>query len=197
MMRFANLFLIFFMISSCSSRGERQAIQLEDSLKLEYLQLGEEIASQAHAELLKNVSMAINKGGPVYAIDFCNVRALPLKDSLSRLHNCQIRRISAKYRNPADRPQSEMEKDLLQQFHLAWQDGGSIQPEVYFFDDRVEYYQAITIAMEACLKCHGDPGKQIAEETLARINALYPNDLATGYAMNDIRGAWKITFIKQ
>ncbi len=197
MMRFANLYLIVFMISSCGSRGERQALQHEDSLKQEYLQLGEEIATQTQAELLKNVSMAINKGGPEYAIDFCNVRALPLKDSLSRLHNCQIRRISARYRNPADMPRSEKEKDQLQQYQLAHQSGGSIQPEVYFFNDRVEYYQAITIAMEACLKCHGNPENQIAVETLAKINALYPNDLATGYAMNDLRGAWKITFTKK
>ena len=197
MMRFTSFFLIFFMIPSCLSRGEKQKVQHEDSLELEYLQLGEKIASQAQTELLKYVSTAINKGGPAYAIDFCNLRALPLKDSLSRLHNCQIRRISSQFRNTADAPQSPEEEDQLLKYQLVHQNGGSLKPEVYFFDDRVEYYQAITIAMEACLKCHGDPGNQIAEETLAKINALYPNDLATGYAMNDLRGAWKITFTKQ
>ncbi len=195
-MRFVSLLLIFVLISSCGRRGENQTVQNEESLKQEYLQKGEEIASQAQAELLKNVSIAIKEGGPGYAIDFCNVRALPLKDSLSQLYKCQIRRISSKYRNPADRPQSEKEKDQLKRYELAHQKGGSIHPEVYFFDDRIEYYQAITIAMEACLKCHGDPARQIPGETLTKIKALYPNDLATGYALNDFRGAWKITFMK-
>jgi hypothetical protein len=45
-----------------------------------------------------------------------------------------------------------------------------------------------------CLVCHGDPQTQIAEATLAKINDLYPEDKATGFAMNDFRGAWKITF---
>lgn len=193
-MRFTSLVLMIFTISSCGSGEKKQAIQNEESLKQEYLQKGEQIASQTQTELLKNVSFAMSKGGPEHAIGFCNVRALPIKDSLSRLHNCQISRISSKYRNPADKPQSEMEKDQLKLYELAFQKGGSINPEVYFFDDRVEYYQAITIAMEACLKCHGDPATQITEGTLSKINTLYPNDLATGYALNDFRGAWKITF---
>ncbi len=195
-MRFVSLLLIFVFISSCGGRGENQTMPNEESLKQEYLQKGEEIASQAQAELLKNVSVAINKGGPGYAIDFCNILALPLKDSLSRLYKCQIRRISSKYRNPADMPQGETEIDQLKRYELAHQKGGLIHPEVYFFDDRIEYYQAITMAMETCLKCHGDPAKQIPGEVLTKIKALYPNDLATGYALNDFRGAWKITFMK-
>ena len=136
------------------------------------------------------------KGGPGYAIDYCNLRALSLKDSLSRLNNCQIRRIALKYRNPVDMPQTKKEKEQLNQYLLAYQKGESIEAEVYLFKDRIEYYQPIIIAMEACLKCHGDPGKQIAEETLQKIQAHYPNDLATGFKLNDFRGAWKITFAK-
>ena len=195
-MRFITLFLIFLMISSCGNREEKQATQKEESIKQDYLQKGGEIANLTQSELLKNVSNAIKKGGPGYAIDFCNMRALSLKDSLSRLNNCQIRRIALKYRNPVDMPQNEKEKEQLNQYQLAYQKGESIEPEVYLFYDRIEYYQPIIIAMEACLKCHGDPGKQIAEETLEKIKARYPNDLATGFKMNDFRGAWKITFMK-
>ena len=195
-MRLISLFLILLMISSCGNRKEKKAAQIEESIKQEYLQKGGEIANLTQSELLINVSNAIKKGGPGYAIDFCNIRALSLKDSLSRLNNCQIRRIALKYRNPVDRPQTEKEKEQLNQYQLAYQKGETIKPEVYHFIDRIEYYQPIILAMEACLKCHGDPGKQIAEETLEKINALYPNDLATGFELNDFRGAWKITFMK-
>jgi hypothetical protein len=51
------------------------------------------------------------------------------------------------------------------------------------------------IGSGACLLCHGDPGTQIAPETMSTIDNLYPNDLATGYALNDFRGVWKITFL--
>ncbi len=195
-MRFIPLFLILFLISSCANREEKQAMQNDDSIQMEYLRKGGEIANITQSELLIAVSTAMNKGGPVYAIEFCNLNALPIKDSLSRLHDCQIRRIAEKYRNPEDRPLTETEEKQLNYYELAFQKGDSLKPEIHLFQNRIEYYQPIMINMEACLKCHGDPGKQIAEETLKKIQAHYPNDLATGFQLNDFRGAWKITFTK-
>jgi len=135
-------------------------------------------------------------GGPEYAIDFCNLRAMEIKDSLSRLNNCQIQRIALKYRNPLDKPQSKKEEDLLYQFQLTNQKGDSLKPKVYLLEDRIEYYQPIVIDNGACLICHGDPDTQISDETLVKIEARYPNDLAVGFSLNDFRGTWKITFMK-
>jgi hypothetical protein len=180
------------LISSCSKTD--QTAQKEDSIKQEYLQKGAEIAKITQIELLKNVSLAMKKGGPGYAVEFCNLRALSLKDSLSRLHDCQIRRIALKYRNPADMPRTESEKEQLHQYQDAYQKGDTLKPAVHLFDDRIDYYKPIMISKEACLKCHGDPGTDIAEQTLVTIKEKYPEDLATGFAMNDFRGAWHITF---
>ena len=185
-MRVATLLLIFLMISC----------QNEESIKQEYLQKGGAIVDLTQAELLKNVSHAMKAGGPGYAIDFCNSRAMLLKDSLSRLNNCEIRRIAVKYRNPADMPQTKTEKDQLFQYEDVHQKGESIKPEVYLFENRIEYYHPILINNGACLICHGEPGTQIADETIEKIKARYPNDLATGFAMNDFRGSWKLTFLK-
>ena len=183
-MRFLTLFLLVFMMHSCGNK--------EESLKQEYLQKGGEIVNLTQSELLKNVSHALKTGGPAYAIDFCNLRAMQLKDSLSRLNNCQIRRIAIKYRNPADKAQTDAEKDQL----FLYQEGKSTEPKVYLFNDRIEYYQPIFIDNGACLICHGNPGIHITEETLEQIKVRYPGDLATGFALNDFRGAWKITFMK-
>ena len=174
MTRLISLFLIVFLISSCGERGEKQSSQKEESIKQEYLQKGGEIANLTQSELLINVSNAMKKGGPGYAIEFCNLRALSLKDSLSQVHNCQIRRIALKFRNPVDKPQTEKEEKQLDQYKLAYEKGETILPEVYLYSDRIEYYQPITMAMEACLKCHGDPGKQISEETLEKIKSHFP-----------------------
>ena len=194
-MRSLTCLLIILMISSCGVREEKTT-QREESLKKEYLQIGGEIVNQSQSELLKNVSQAMKKGGPGYAIDFCNLHAMEIKDSLSRLNNCQIQRIALKYRNPLDKPQSKKEEDLLKQYELTVQKGDSIKPKVYILEDRIEYYQPILINNGACLICHGAPGTQVADATMENIEAKYPNDLATGFAMNDFRGAWKITFMK-
>lgn len=193
-MRFTSLLLILFVISSCGNQGEK-SVQKEESIKQEFLQKGEEIANLTQSELLKNVSQAMKTGGPGYAVDFCNLRAMQLKDSLSQKNNCEIQRIAIKYRNPLDMPQTKLEKEQLSQYQDAHQKGDSIKPEVYVFDDRIEYYQPIIIDKGTCLVCHGIPGTQISEETLETINARYPADLATGFKLNDFRGAWKITFL--
>ena len=44
------------------------------------------------------------------------------------------------------------------------------------------------------LKCHGEIGKDRDFATTNRLNELYPGDLATGYKLNELRGAWHITF---
>ena len=100
-MRLLSLLFIVFIISSCGNREGKQTRQEEESIKQEYLQKGGEVVNLTQSELLKNVSSAMQKGGPGYAIDFCRMRALPLKDSLSGMNNCNIRRISYKYRNPS------------------------------------------------------------------------------------------------
>ena len=188
-MRFATLFIILSFLFACSSNEQK-----ENALQQQYLQKGAQIAQLTQTELLKNVSQAMQKGGPVYAIEFCNLQALVIKDSLSRAHDCQIQRLATKYRNPVDMPQSETEKDQLSQYQQAFEKGQPLQPRVYAFDDHIEYYQPILLAKEACLKCHGAPGKDIAAETMTKIKERYPSDQATGFALNDFRGAWKITF---
>jgi len=180
--------LTIFMIFSCG--------QNDDTIKQKYLQKGGEIASVTQSELLKNVSQAMKKGGPEYAIELCNLNALFLKDSLSKLYNCQIKRISNKFRNPIDMPQTETEMEQLNHYQEAFLEGKLLQPNVFLFDNQIEYYQPIMVAKEASLKCHGDPNKNISNETLAKIKERYPNDLATGFSLNDFRGAWKITFSK-
>ena len=195
-MRGFTLILIFCMIISCSDNKQKETPQKPDSIQQEYLKMGGEVSKLAQTALLKNVSQAMKKGGPGYAIEFCNIKALPLMDSLSKLYNCQIKRIATKYRNPADMPQSEKEVEQLNQYHTTFEKGISLVPIVHLFEDRIEYYKPIMLEKPACLKCHGDTDKHIAKETLKKIEERYPNDLATGFALKDFRGAWKITFSK-
>jgi len=51
--------------------------------------------------------------------------------------------------------------------------------------------------MPACMKCHGQAGKEIDAKTMEIISQKYPDDLATGYKEGDLRGLWKITFLEE
>ena len=174
---------------------QKLAEQQEQAVKELYLKRGMEIATLTQEELLKAVQGAMASGGPAYAVDYCNLEALALKDSLSALYNCRIQRLSEKYRNPADKPLTETDQEQLRSYALLHREGEGLTPSIYILGDSLEYYQPISIGSGACLLCHGDPEGQIAPETMSMIRKLYPGDLATGYALNDFRGVWKITFL--
>ena len=182
-------------ISGQGTTHGNMALEQEQAVKEKYLKLGGEIATVTQAELMKAVQGAVSSRGPAYAVDYCNIEALDIKDSLSTLNNCTIQRLSMKYRNPADKPETETEMEQLKSYERLHGEGETLKPSVYIVGDEVEYYQPIVIGSGACLLCHGDPATQISRETMNVINKLYPNDLATGYAMNDFRGVWKITFL--
>ena len=177
------------------STNQKMTELQEQAVKEKYMEKGREIASLTQSELLKVVQGAMASGGPAYAVDYCNLEALDLKDSLSALNNCTIQRLSIKFRNPADKPVTEIEREQLKSYEMLHSEGKTLTPSVYIVDDKVEYYQPILIGSGACLLCHGDPATQIAGETMNIIREHYPNDLATGYALNDFRGVWKITFL--
>ncbi|MDF1572786.1 MAG: DUF3365 domain-containing protein [Bacteroidales bacterium] len=174
---------------------EQLAAQQEQAIKEKYLKKGSEIATLTQAALLNAVQGAMARGGPAYAVDYCNIEALELKDSLSNLNNCTIQRLSTKYRNPADQPVTKTEAEQLTSYEMLHSEGESLAPTVHIVGNEVEYYQPIMIGSGTCLLCHGDPSEQIATETMNVIRKLYPNDRATGYALNDFRGVWKITFL--
>lgn len=200
-MRTLHLILLIALLSSCGTRQQKAGAEAESqnptslvALEQEYLRKGAEIVGLSQAELLKNVAAAMGLGGPASAVDFCNIHALSIKDSLSTLYDCELRRISLKFRNPADKAVSGTEKEVLAKYQEVSDSGETPEALLYLFEDRAEYYHPIHINNGACLLCHGTPGEQIVEETMEMIAAHYPGDLATGYKMDELRGAWKITF---
>lgn len=177
-----QVFAAVFLLLSCQ-KG------IKPEVYVKYIETGNQIATNTQAVLLSNVAAAIQQGGPSYAVEFCNLKASYLTDSLSQFHQSTISRISAKNRNPENGLQTET--DIL-----VWKNFGTndLTDTLLQAGNKLVYYKIIKTAMPACLKCHGSPGTDIDSLTIARLNDLYPSDKATGYALNDFRGLWKIEF---
>lgn len=150
---------------------------------------GNEIASQAQASLLKNVAAAMQQGGSEYAVEFCNLKAGGIVDSLNAVFNCSISRVSDKNRNPENALTSENDGAIWKAFHQGTQTDTLLAE-----GEKLVYYKRINTAMPACMKCHGEPGTDIEPATAEKIKKLYPEDKATGYSLNDFRGLWKVSF---
>lgn len=151
-----------------------------------YMKSGDEISDEMQKVLLQNVSQAVEKGGTDYAVEFCNVQAMPLTDSISKQHGVEIQRVTDKNRNPLN--------GLSESVDLATWEKMNVDAQEYLEeteDGAVYYYKPIRMGMPTCIKCHGGP-EDISESTLSIIQEKYPEDKALGYEMGDLRGMWKI-----
>ena len=190
---FCLLIFVFWACNNNSSSDKKNKGNTAEQ-NADYKTKGANIAEAAQINLLKNVTAAIQKGGTEHAIGFCNLKAGGLTDSLSKVFNCDISRISYKNRNPQNRLSSATDLSVWVNYERGNQD---VSKDTVCMDTKTNktvYYKPIKIAMPTCLKCHGKAGEDIEEKTLSKINELYPKDLAKEYKMGDLRGLWKITF---
>lgn len=149
------------------------------------------IALATKQELGKNLMGAIQSKGTLYALEFCHEKALPITDSLAKLNQISIQRVSDKNRNPRNKANA-IETVLIADFQK--QISNQKEPQVVkqtIGNQNFYYYPIITNSM--CIQCHGNKSK-ISPEVLKKIQILYPNDLAVGYQENQVRGIWKITW---
>ena len=178
-----------------ADEGAAQHDSISTDSGINYMEEGQKYVNATQSVLAKNLLEAINKDGAPYALEFCNVRAYPLTDSLARVHHAGIRRVTDKARNPANKANAmEMTHIALLQSHLA--KGENLSPTVVEQNDKmVGYYPILTNAM--CLQCHGKLDVDISKATLDKIHALYPDDQATGYVVNELRGLWVVEMDKK
>lgn len=181
-----NYFLIVvfaILLVSCNSK-----INVETYA--EFQKKGNEISTLTQSVLLANVAQAMQAGGAVYAVEYCNLKASTIVDSLNHIHNCVISRVSSKNRHPENALKTDIDQNVWAIFET-----GTVNDTIVQESNKLIYYKPIKIALPACLKCHGDLGSDIDSATSEKLQNLYPADLATGYKLNDFRGLWKIEFL--
>lgn len=155
-------------------------------------EIGLEYALSTKKVLGKNLMGAIQKKGTLAALEFCNIKAIPLTDSMAIKHNAVIKRVSDKNRNPKNKANTE-ELQYIAQFKKELAAKKEIKPVVLEKGNKVQFYYPIE-TNTMCLQCHG---KQIKPEVQRQILKLYPKDLAVGYSESEVRGIWSITFDKK
>ena len=153
---------------------------------------GMQMAQSTKAELGKNLMGQIQKNGVIAALDFCNLQALPITDSMASAHKAYIKRVTDKPRNPKNKANAA-ELQYLENFKKQVAAGDEVNPIVVDMGTETEFYYPI-VTNSMCLKCHGTPGKELETLTLSKIKELYPADKATGYGENEVRGIWSIRF---
>ncbi len=133
---------------------------------------------------------ALQRGGTEEAIPFCNVRALPLTDSMALVYRAKIKRVTNRARNPLNTA-DEFEAAIIEQYGKQLTEGQTLHPRLRDESGNYVYYFPIT-TNAMCLQCHGTPGVEVKEGTLEKLQTYYPQDKALHYGPEQIRGLWKV-----
>jgi hypothetical protein len=159
---------------------------------------GDSITNEAQKNLLSNLQKAISEHEFSGAIEFCKVNALPILKSIDNLQAVKVRRVTTKPRNPVDLPDQD-EFPLLDAYEYNSENKIKSDPSIQKIQNGevLLYTRPIVIANGMCLSCHGEPGKDIDSKTLAKLIDLYPEDMAKGYAIGDLRGMWSVRIPKK
>lgn len=161
--------------------------QTESQLTLEKAALIK--VKQYSTELKAALVGAIQQGGLKNAVEVCQLQAPQIAKELST-DGWQIRRTSLKSRNENNQPDA-WEAEMLVQLDTKYKEVGKNQPlTVSKIDEKTfRYMQAIPTGA-LCLGCHG---QSVAPELLEKIQKHYPTDLAVGFTLEDIRGAFTLS----
>jgi len=152
---------------------------------------GKAVVQEAFSLLSSNLLAAMAAGGPSNAIPFCSVQALPLTETISKQYSVEVRRVSHRVRNPENQPNPH-EASVLARFQSQLAAGRKPAPVVLRTNTQAFFYAPIVIGTPLCLACHGEPGTNIEPGTTALLDALYPDDNATGFKLNELRGMWAV-----
>ncbi len=137
----------------------------------------------------QNLQAALREGlaqGPVHAVGVCQVQAPDIAEAIAN-GGIRVGRSSDRLRNP-DNISPEWVSPILEQYLASTAER---EPRIVQLDgDRVGYVEPILL-QPLCVTCHG---KTLAPDVASKINELYPEDRATGYAAGDLRGVFWIDF---
>lgn len=159
---------------------------------------GDSISKEAQDQLMSNLQKAVAEKGVDGAVEYCNANATAILNEVADNYGISIRRVSNRYRNPADKP-NEDELPLLEAYEYNAENGIKSEPNLQKIDNGEAYLytKSIVIPSGFCLSCHGDPGADLDQKTLDKIDLLYPNDLAKGHKEGDLRGMWALRIPKK
>jgi hypothetical protein len=161
-----------------------QSAELQSVLIGQAKQKIKSFATELKAELVG----AIKAGGLEAGVAVCHSKAPEIASRLST-DGWTVARTSLRTRNIKNAP-DDWESNMLKQFDERFKQGeaASNLSAVLSTEDQFRLMKAIPMD-QVCLACHGS---SISPQLKSTLQKHYPNDTATGFSLEDIRGAFTL-----
>ena len=182
------------LLFSCGSNVKKENLSAEK--QAEFIRQGKLIVQQSAKALSAELFKALEQGGVQSAVGYCHLKASPITDSLSKAFEVRISRTSDKYRSPSNQP-GDLDFTVMNAYKQQQANGKDLQAHLEVTGNKIIFYSPIVIQDPRCLLCHGSPGNTIEPASYDYILSKYPQDLATGYQLGDLRGVWKVEFLSR
>ncbi|MBI4664893.1 MAG: DUF3365 domain-containing protein [Nitrospinae bacterium] len=171
------------------------SLAMAEVSKEEAVEKSKEMVKELGGSLKGKLQETVKESGFTAAINVCKEIGLTRAKQVGAKYNASIRRVSVKNRNAANVPDdyeaavlNKMEKDKAE---------GKLQEayvEVVSTGGKKNLRFMKPIITEAlCLNCHGTADK-LNPEAAQAIKANYPDDKATGYGADQLRGAFSVVY---
>ncbi len=136
-------------------------------------------ANRLKSALMTELTEALQRGGPVAALEVCSGRAQTITRATAT-PGVRVGRTSHRLRNPSNRA-----PEWLQATVDAAARGGSVEPGLReLAPGRFGYFEPL-VTQPMCATCHGT---DLPDELRTAIAARYPQDEAVGFKPGDVRG---------
>jgi len=183
------------LVAACSGQPEVDQTPAEDVEAVESgwtMVTGDELTEAQQAQqqrgveaiqvmagtLMGELTAALDEGGPDGAIEVCSMRAPEIAAAVSNEYGVVLGRTSQRLRN-----QSNLAPDWAEQLVKD-----EVAVPTWLVGPEGQIAGVLPIVTRAeCGMCHG-PREEIADEVIAKLDDLYPDDQATGFVEGDLRG---------
>jgi hypothetical protein len=175
-------FIFLLVIADC---GEKAASDAELAAASRH------IADSFMEELKTKLYAALEDSGVIGGIRVCSEEAPEISARYSNLSGWTVKRVSTRYRNPNNAP-DEFEKESLEVLEGRTATAG----DEYFTwieedGEKTFRFMKVIKVKAPCLNCHGDKS-EFSDDLLKILEERYPEDQATGYEIDQQRGAFSV-----
>ncbi len=176
------LAILGLLLSGCGGGGVSDA---------DLASMAKKMVDGFNQELKSELYAAIEDSGVVSAVSVCSERAPEIAARFSNIHGWSVRRVSERFRNPANAP-DDFEMEALKTLESRPATAGDEFFQWSEEDGRRVFRFVRAIRFKAtCRNCHGSKD-EFPEELKQIIDERYPGDMAHGYSIDEIRGIFSI-----
>lgn len=199
------LFIIFLIctLSGCDNQKvdrsgikeekERRALKKVSEAEIlnEASEIGKKIALEGQ-NLINERSQEFVQNINQYQLEKEDIDWIHDMDSLEKVYEAEVRYLSFITSNK-DLVISPIEAELLDAYQYNIERNISLSENVQKIETNyLLYNKPLILENQSCLRCHGLPGKDVADQTLSALEQHYPSSQITGYTLGSVMGLWSI-----